>query len=450
MGAARGERMTSADRRKHSRVRAQDVAGHLRVRDDVLAFGLPIDNISMGGLFVHTSEPLPMGTPLQMELTQPGLAPPIKVMGTVVLTVSPEQSATTGAKAGMGVRFDPLAPDVTKRLSVMLVELVARQGATGHGHGSGTPGNLDEATQASRKAFDFGFISLESFGEEGPPGGASDAAGNPSMHRAIAGFEVPNAAAAGSPTAGDVLSAAPGARPQTHGAAHATSATRDHGAQVTSAAQEQVGARPASAAPGQAGPQGDPRARGPVGSHPGQGPQSQSGGQVASAAQRAAGGAPASGAHPGGSGSPTAAPDAAARPAHAAPLGGAAPTAHGARPQATNEAPPSGPRPGQYQPPQRVAVTLDPAAARVGAPVIAPPRAGTPTAEPPPPLPENARLLVQIRGLLEDLGETQSELQRRSRAIDELEAEVRRLNDELRRRDERIAALEERLGRSGG
>ncbi|MGA9525945.1 MAG: PilZ domain-containing protein, partial [Myxococcaceae bacterium] len=147
--------MTS-ERRKFRRLKARGVSGHVRVRDEVLALGLPIDNISLGGLFVRSSDPLPVGTPVALELVRPGMDP-LKLTGTTV-------ASFTGANGpGMGIRFDALSAEATRHLNRLMVELSSKKSAR-----VVAPG--DELDASRRSSFDFGFISHdEGIDEEGAP-----------------------------------------------------------------------------------------------------------------------------------------------------------------------------------------------------------------------------------------------------------------------------------------
>ncbi len=139
------------ERRKFRRLKAGGVSGHVRVRDEVVARGVPVDNISLGGLFVRSSNPLPIGTPVVFELVHPG-ADPLPLSATTVATFT-EAEAPGSPGPGMGIRFDALSVDATRYLHRLLVELSSERSV------SAVPsGNDLEASR--RSSFDFGFISL--------------------------------------------------------------------------------------------------------------------------------------------------------------------------------------------------------------------------------------------------------------------------------------------------
>src|SRR5438477_9257649 len=64
-------------------------------------------DISRGGIFIRTKEPLAVGTPLKFEFQLQDASSLIGGDGTVVWTREPDPSRT-GLAPGMGVRFDKL------------------------------------------------------------------------------------------------------------------------------------------------------------------------------------------------------------------------------------------------------------------------------------------------------------------------------------------------------
>ena len=63
-------------------------------------------NISRGGTFIRTQNPLPIGTSFVFELRIPKLEDPLRIRGKVQWTVSEEEaSAEEDADAGMGIGF---------------------------------------------------------------------------------------------------------------------------------------------------------------------------------------------------------------------------------------------------------------------------------------------------------------------------------------------------------
>ncbi len=113
-------------RRKHKRVRAQGVAGHLRTGADFLP-GLSVENLSLGGAYVRTAQPMAPGTAVVLELVRPGLKKVIRVTGRVVTIVTGEEARATRRVPGMGVAFDPLDVDAQGRIKELLGVLAPDQ-----------------------------------------------------------------------------------------------------------------------------------------------------------------------------------------------------------------------------------------------------------------------------------------------------------------------------------
>jgi type IV pilus assembly protein PilZ len=72
-----------------------------------------IDSLSSGGVFIRTSQPLPIGTDLVMEISIAGSGSepePIRIRGKVVW------ERLVGREDGMGVSFSEPPPDRLKKL----------------------------------------------------------------------------------------------------------------------------------------------------------------------------------------------------------------------------------------------------------------------------------------------------------------------------------------------
>ena len=72
------------------------------VQDFVLEYAA---NISAGGVFVHTVEPLPLKTVVSIEMQLPGSDAPVSAKGMVVHRVTAGDAAQRGTLPGMGVQF---------------------------------------------------------------------------------------------------------------------------------------------------------------------------------------------------------------------------------------------------------------------------------------------------------------------------------------------------------
>ena len=147
----------SSNKRKHPRVQADGVFSHFKVGDE-LALGMLVENISLGGLFVRTDQPLPRGTPLVLEVVRAGPQKAIKLAGRVVTTVPAEEARRRGLTPGMGIRFDPVSAEVLKRLEELVGAIVPPLDPT-------APINPTQVDLSRRSVFDFGFVSLENVPE---------------------------------------------------------------------------------------------------------------------------------------------------------------------------------------------------------------------------------------------------------------------------------------------
>jgi molecular chaperone DnaK len=78
-------------------------------------------DVSRGGIFIRTKEPLPVGTQLRFEFQLQDASALIAGDGTVVW-IREHDPARQGVAPGMGVRFDKLAPDSQKVLDRILNE----------------------------------------------------------------------------------------------------------------------------------------------------------------------------------------------------------------------------------------------------------------------------------------------------------------------------------------
>src|SRR6188768_2253968 len=89
------------DRRQHSRESIELVVRYQRLN---AFFADYAKNISRGGTFVATSEPLPPDTEFVFSLAVPELEDPLQLRAKVMWTTAPE-AANDGQPAGMGIQF---------------------------------------------------------------------------------------------------------------------------------------------------------------------------------------------------------------------------------------------------------------------------------------------------------------------------------------------------------
>ncbi|MFO0619568.1 MAG: PilZ domain-containing protein [Polyangiaceae bacterium] len=113
------------NRRRYVRVEGCGLAGHLQTRDASIP-GLAIENVSMGGLFVRSNAPLPVGTSVMLQLVRPGLRRALTLTGRVVSIVSVREAALRGAIAGMGIALTRPDGEVRARLGSLVEELAKR------------------------------------------------------------------------------------------------------------------------------------------------------------------------------------------------------------------------------------------------------------------------------------------------------------------------------------
>ena len=85
------------------------------------------ENLSEGGLFVHTQSTLPIGTVLRVEFTLPTSSEKLSMVGEVRWIRSPDavreahnnygSAGAGGLKPGMGIQFKELAPESVKAIT---------------------------------------------------------------------------------------------------------------------------------------------------------------------------------------------------------------------------------------------------------------------------------------------------------------------------------------------
>lgn len=68
-----------------------------------------IRNISRGGVFVETREPLALGSNLKLKFRLPGSDRPIQAEGVVMWVIEAQENMADGHVPGMGIRFGSLS-----------------------------------------------------------------------------------------------------------------------------------------------------------------------------------------------------------------------------------------------------------------------------------------------------------------------------------------------------
>ncbi len=81
-------------------------------------------NISKGGIFIETTEPLPVGTDVEMRFQPPGMDEVLEITGTVVWVNPYRKDSGENPNPGMGIQFGALS-DEAKDLVANLVKAIA-------------------------------------------------------------------------------------------------------------------------------------------------------------------------------------------------------------------------------------------------------------------------------------------------------------------------------------
>ena len=97
--------MKTDERRKHQRVPTKIL---IKYRNATQFFTDYIQNISRGGIFVPTHQPLPEGTRLEISFSLPDCDRLITTEGVVAHSVYPDSD---DIPSGMGVQFQQLSED---------------------------------------------------------------------------------------------------------------------------------------------------------------------------------------------------------------------------------------------------------------------------------------------------------------------------------------------------
>jgi type IV pilus assembly protein PilZ len=77
-------------------------------------------NMSIGGMFIQTSNPLEVGTRFRLRFRIPGRDEPVDTIGEVCWVLTPEEAGCM--QPGMGVRFEELAAKDRNAVESMLTD----------------------------------------------------------------------------------------------------------------------------------------------------------------------------------------------------------------------------------------------------------------------------------------------------------------------------------------
>ncbi len=80
-------------------------------------------NISEGGIFIETREPLPVGTTVEMRFQPPGTEDPVEVKGKVVW-INPFRPDDDNPNPGMGIQFSAVT-DEEREIVAQVVKAIA-------------------------------------------------------------------------------------------------------------------------------------------------------------------------------------------------------------------------------------------------------------------------------------------------------------------------------------
>jgi uncharacterized protein (TIGR02266 family) len=101
------ERLVSLPRRSGERVSGKISVSFKKARDFFKAY---IDNLGEGGLFIHTTKNLPVGSLLDLEFSLPDSNQAITTKGKVVW-IRPQDMSTEKMPPGMGIQFIDMNPN---------------------------------------------------------------------------------------------------------------------------------------------------------------------------------------------------------------------------------------------------------------------------------------------------------------------------------------------------
>ena len=96
------------------------------VQDFVLEYAA---NISAGGVFVHTEDPPPLKTVVQVEMELPGGADPVPARGMIVHRVTKQEAEQRGTLAGVGVQFVDADDQFRQRIDAAIAHILDEERA---------------------------------------------------------------------------------------------------------------------------------------------------------------------------------------------------------------------------------------------------------------------------------------------------------------------------------
>ncbi|MHB8877201.1 MAG: PilZ domain-containing protein, partial [Myxococcaceae bacterium] len=107
------------EKRQHERVTAHRILVRVPAIDQLR--GQYVKDLSTGGLFIKTDNPVPAGAEVSIELLALGSDTPLKLRGKVT-RVDADDAAKEAGTAGVGIQLDALSPEAEQRLTALLAE----------------------------------------------------------------------------------------------------------------------------------------------------------------------------------------------------------------------------------------------------------------------------------------------------------------------------------------
>ena len=112
------QRLVSLSRREGKRVSGRINISFKKANDFFESY---ITNLGEGGLFIHTTKSLPVGSLLDLQFSLPDSKHIIKTKGKVVWT-RPHDMSTKDMPPGMGIQFIDMSPDDNKLLKNYIIK----------------------------------------------------------------------------------------------------------------------------------------------------------------------------------------------------------------------------------------------------------------------------------------------------------------------------------------
>jgi len=113
-------------RRAFPRVNVNFAVRFASVQDFVLEYAA---NISAGGVFVHTEQPPPLKTIVQVEMVLPGSDTPVPTRGMVVHCLTKEEAEQKGTLPGVGVQFMDATDEFRQRIDAAIAYILDQERA---------------------------------------------------------------------------------------------------------------------------------------------------------------------------------------------------------------------------------------------------------------------------------------------------------------------------------